>query len=444
VDEDAPGVEGLSENLRKLAERISLALQKAKRPLIISGCGCRSMPVIHAAANIARALCKDGRSAELCFTVPECNSLGLALMGGKSIGDAFTAVRRGEADAVIILENDLYRRADPAVLDEVLESAGHVVVIDHTSSATTAKAEAVLPCGTFAETEGSMINNEGRAQRYFKVLVPDGEIQESWRWLRDIMVAAGRHDAERWGGLDDIVAELVGELPEFVKLPEVAPPEGFRVKGLKIPRQPHRYSGRTAMEANINVHEPGPPEDPDSALAFSMEGYEGQPPPPLIARFWAPGWNSVQAVNKFQSEVGGPLRGGDPGRRVIEPSGETPYFRDVPDAFRFRAGEILVIPLYHLFGSEELSILSSWIAELAPKPYLALSPEFASSMRMKEGDEAALSVENNTYTLPVKYIASLPEGVAGIPSGMPGLEGIDLPAAGKVSLLRSAEEGEGS
>ena len=52
-----------------------------------------------------------------------------------------------------------------------------------------------------------------------------------------------------------------------------------------------------------------------------MEGYYGEhTPPPLIPRFWAPGWNSVQALTRFQEEVNGPLRGGDPGRRLIEPS----------------------------------------------------------------------------------------------------------------------------
>ena len=33
-----------------------------------------------------------------------------------------------------------------------------------------------------------------------------------------------------------------------------------------------------------------------------------------MSRLWAPGWNSVQAITKFQEEIGGPLRGGDPGR----------------------------------------------------------------------------------------------------------------------------------
>ncbi|MFT8139943.1 hypothetical protein ACMYM0_23555, partial [Salmonella enterica subsp. enterica serovar Enteritidis] len=82
---------------------------------------------------------------------------------------------------------------------------------------------------------------------------------------------------------------------------------------------PHRYSGRTAMRANISVHEPRQPQDIDTPFAFSMEGNNS----PLADRqqipfAWAPGWNSPQAWNKFQAEVGGKLRFGDPGVRLIE------------------------------------------------------------------------------------------------------------------------------
>ena len=76
------------------------------------------------------------------------------------------------------------------------------------------------------------------------------------------------------------------------------------------------------MTANKTVHEPKPPDDPDSALAFSMEGFAGDPPPVLVTRFWAPRWNSVQSVNKFQKEVGGPLRGSEPGVRLFDAQDE--------------------------------------------------------------------------------------------------------------------------
>src|SRR6185437_51302 len=74
-----------------------------------------------------------------------------------------------------------------------------------------------------------------------------------------------------------------------------APAAGFRVAGQKIPREPQRYSGRTAMTANLAVSEPKPPEDGNSPLSFTMEGYAPPPPETLTPFAWSPGWNSPQA-----------------------------------------------------------------------------------------------------------------------------------------------------
>ena len=53
--------------------------------------------------------------------MPECNSFGLALMGGAPLSQAFTAVRDGAVDAIVILENDLYRRAPAQSVDASIE-----------------------------------------------------------------------------------------------------------------------------------------------------------------------------------------------------------------------------------------------------------------------------------------------------------------------------------
>jgi NADH-quinone oxidoreductase subunit G len=430
LDPKSPLVADLPDEVRALAEDIAQALKEAERPLVVSGTSCGSEAVIQAAANVAWALCDNHRAAELCLTVPECNSLGLGLMDGGDLQAAFEALKSNTADTVIILENDLYRRAGAEAVDTALDAARHVIAIDHLNNATTAKAEVVLPGATFVEGDGTLVNNEGRAQRFYQVFVPEGDIQESWRWLRDIMVASGRSEASAWRTLDDITAALAEALPVFEAIPEIAPPTGFRVAGQKIPRQSPRYSGRTAMRANIDVSEPKPPEDPDSPLSFSMEGYEGEPPATLIPRFWAPGWNSIQSVNKFQEEVAGPLRGGDPGRRLIEPAQATKiaYFDQIPAAFEPRDGEWLIIPIHHIFGSEELSILTTGIAERAPQSYLALNPDDAAGLQVREGEAVELGIDGAAYRLPVKFMPALPVGIAGVPVGLPGLPGMVRPA----------------
>jgi NADH-quinone oxidoreductase subunit G len=427
LDPAAAAVPDLSSAARALAERIASALRAAQRPLVVSGISLGHAGIVQAAANVAWALCGHGLPAALCYTVPECNSLGLALLGDTSLEAAFQAAHAGAVDIAVVLENDLFRRADAGAVTAFLERCRRLIVIDHLAHATAARADVALPAGTFAEADGTLVNNEGRAQRFFQVFAPGAEIQESWRWLRDIMIAAGRDEMKAWRGLDDVIAALASALPVFARLPEVAPAADFRLVDQKIPRQPPRYSGRTAMLAHLSVQEPKPPDDPDTPLAFSMEGYPGPPPAPLIPFFWAPGWNSwQQSLAKFQSEVGGPLRG-DPGLRLIEPAEDGPveYFTAVPAAFRRRPHEWLLVPRFHIFGSEELSALSPAVAERLPRSYLALHPDDAAGLLLGPDAMVRLTIGAAAHRLPVRLDA-------GLPSGLPDGPWLVLPAWGRL------------
>jgi len=142
-------------------------LKTARKPLVISGMSCGSEAVMEAAANVAMAA-----HAAISLTASECNTVGAALMGGSPLTAAFEAVKNGRADTVIIIENDLYRRAPAAEVDAFLGAAKHVIVLDHLANPTTEKGELELPAGTFAESDGTFISSEGRAQRFFQVFVP--------------------------------------------------------------------------------------------------------------------------------------------------------------------------------------------------------------------------------------------------------------------------------
>jgi NADH-quinone oxidoreductase subunit G len=430
VDPAAPAVAGLAEEAAALASQVAAALTAAERPLVIAGSGCASAAVIEAAANVAWALCRRGRpSTQLHLVTPECNSMGLALMDGGSLDDALAAIAAGRTDTLVVLENDLYRRADRATVDRALAAARHLVVLDHLLHETAVRAEIALPAGSFAEADGTLVSSEGRAQRFFQVFVPEGDIQESWRWLKDAAIASGRNDAA-WPCLDEVTTACAAAVPALAAIADAAPAADFRVAGARIPRQPHRTSGRTALDAQVTVHEPKPPEDPDTPLSFTMEGYYGPMPPALLPYTWAPAWNSPQAINKFQQEVGGPLRGGDPGRRLIEPKpqSQAPYFADVPTAFATRPGAWLVLPLYEVFGSEELSRLAPAVAERVPEPYLAVGADDAVALGVAEGDPVSLSLAGATRHLTARIGLGLPAGTAGLFDLAP-----DLPAWGTVT-----------
>jgi len=195
------------------------------------------------------------------------------------------------------------------------------------------------------------------------------------------------------------------------------------------------------MFANVNVSEQKPPEDSDSALSFTMEGYKGMPPANLTPFFWAPGWNSVQAVNKYQVEIGGPLKGGPTGKRLFPNAlaREIAFLNQIPPAFEAKVGEWLIIPLPHIFGSEELSVYSPGIAARSPKPYIAISRHDAESLAIEENEVLQLQVQPlqtggtvlaSAYRLPVHIKDELPVGVAGLPYQISGLHGIAWPAKG--------------
>src|SRR5690606_40270221 len=93
-------------------QRIADAMLAAEKPLIIAGTPSQSEAILEAAANLALALHKRGKPVEISLTVPEANSLGLALLGGMSLDDALTTLETGDGDAVVILENDLSFRLD--------------------------------------------------------------------------------------------------------------------------------------------------------------------------------------------------------------------------------------------------------------------------------------------------------------------------------------------
>lgn len=430
ISDSSPEVPHLSEADQTLAQQIAAALKTARNPLIISGCSSGNEAVLKAAANIAAALCDQHIAAGIVLTVPECNSLGLAMLGGHRLESGFEAILNGYSDSVIILENNLYRSGNKETVDAFLKEAKQVLVLDHLHNATTEKAAILLPAGTFVEADGTLVSNEGRAQRFYQVYPTPEDIQESWRWLLNIGVALHHPLLSRWENLDDITRAIQEEDKQFKGLEAIAPPASYRIAGEKIPREPHRYSGRTAMNAHLNVSEPKPPSDPDSPLSFTMEGYRGQVPSPVIPFFWSPGWNSMQSVNKYQEEVGGHLRNGDPGIRLIEPvAGRTThYFTGVPEIFHPLRDHLFMVPLYHIFGSEELSIISPGIAQRVPDPYVALNSTDAGELELREGDLFRFTLGGQNYQLPVKLNDALTRGTAGLPKGLPGVPYAELPA----------------
>jgi NADH-quinone oxidoreductase subunit G len=422
----SPLPENMGPEAVDLAKSIAAILRQAKRPAIISGVCFGSASIVKAAANIASALNVINPETMLHVALPECNSLGVSCLGGGDIGVAVELLKNKQADTVFVLENDLFCRIDADIARALLDNADKVVVFDHVHTAVTDYADIVFPASTFAESTGTLISAEARAQRYFKALEPSPGVQESWRWIRDIMRASGRLEALHWNNLNDLLQALADKFPFLSKVVDAAPSADFRLNGMKIPRLSPRSSGKTATIGAKALER----KDLDAPLSYSMEGAYKNVPPALNTRYWSAGWNSVQALNKYLEAPGAELKGGDPGVKLFGPQKpvEPEYFRPPPGPFIARDDMLLALPRHHVFGSEELSAAADAISRICPKPScVALHPADALHYAVTETETIELSNSSTSYTFPVIIDSGLPKGTAAIPAGIPGARGMDLP-----------------
>jgi NADH-quinone oxidoreductase subunit G len=402
IDPTAPKVNDIPERLRILAEQIAKSLKEAKNPLIVTGTSIQDTAVLEAAANIAWALGNKANKAGLFVSLPESNSMGLGLLGGKSLNQALNTT----TDTVIILENDLYRSAEKEKVDAFLNNCKQVIVIDQINTATVQKADLVLPSGTFAESDGTFINNEGRAQRYYKVIPITDVVKDAWLWIADLNQASGKEAITSL----EVLTTTIAQNQVFSALADL-PKKGDE----KIAMQPLRYSGRTSMRANINLHEPKPAQDENSPMAFSMEGEKGSIPASITPFYWAPGWNSGQALSKYQSELNGAMKNESAAIMLLTSNGSANYFSAIPNAFNPSQEGLLIVPVYHIFGSGELSSLSAGITERNAVPTLFINSDEAQKLNLTDGADVAL--KNNKYMVQVNH--SIPKGVVALSAGLP-------------------------
>ena len=406
---------GLDDDAKAFAQTIADTLKAAKKPLIVSGTSLQDAAIMEAAAQVAQNLGNAG----LTLTVPEVNSMGLAIFGGHSLEQAFAQ----DYDTVVIVENDLYRRLPTAQVDAAL-AGKEVIVLDHSETETVKKANIVLSAASFAEGDGTVVSQEGRAQRFYQVYDPsyynpELAIKESWRWLHAIETGV-KGQPISWTVLDDVIDAVAKNVPALEAIQDVAPDAGFRVHGLKVAREPRRYSGRTAMRAPLSVHEPKQPTDQDTALTFSMEGYVGdQTPSPLVPFAWSAGWNSPQAWNKFQDKVGGHLKGGDSGIRLFDLLPKRPARTFVaPAPVLVNAESFRLVPMHHIFASGEFTIKTPAMESRIPDAVFAVGEQDATRLNLQDGQKITVKAGETSIVLPVQVIEYLPTGYIGYPIGL--------------------------
>ena len=361
-------IEAIDEDKPSHAKDIASTLLAAKRPLIISGTSLSSPNILKVSANLAAALARKNPSTGIFLCASEVNSVGVAMIDNTSNAEELLGNR---PETVIVLENDIDTRLGSALLDEVK----NLVVIDAMDNPTTSRSSIVLPAASFAESEGTFVNNEGRAQRSMATFNPAGDITPGYQLLSAL--GDDHLSASGWQ------QKLATEHASLAGVVTCAPDEQFRIEGSRVARMTHRASGRTAVLANVSVHEPQQPLDTESPLAFTMEGNQTRAPASLRPYTWSPGWNSNQSIHKFQDEVGGPDKSGPTGIRLLTGPIELTGFELSEEADANLIGQV------HIFGSDELSNEAAELSTLIPQPYARMSSATAASLEVSHHDGLA-------------------------------------------------------
>jgi NADH-quinone oxidoreductase subunit G len=378
-------------------DAITQVLAKAKKPLIISGTSTSSPDILRSAANVAAALKETNKNTGVCLCASECNSVGVALLDNQN---SMNALLDSSPDTVIVLENDLNAESTNE-LQQQLASIKNLVVIDHLDNATASISTVILPAATFAEAEGTYVNSEGRAQRSMAVFAPGhlgtaSSVDASYHLLDAI--------SERTRTSSEVRAEMVSQNPHLEKVIDAAPSDDFSVHGSKVARMSHRASGRTAMLADVSVHEPQQPLDADSAMSFSMEGVQQQAPASLRAFTWSPEWNSNQSIVKFQESVAGKDRFGESGVLILEKTQAAAVY----DTAVQETGRL--IRQHHIFGSDPLTCHAEELASLIPQLYIKMNSHAAKQLGVTATDGLVYQAEEQALEFQVVIEESTPDG----------------------------------
>lgn len=429
LDVNFPEVANLNILLKNKALLIAKKLISSKKSLIISGVHSFSASIVKSAINIAKAIKRNNINNHVGLTLltSSSNSLGVELIGGMSIECALERFKNKKADAIIFMEYDLYRFISQNDCDFFLKHKENIITIDHQYTETYKKSGITLPSVNFAESSGTIINFEGRAQRFFQCYDPlfynkDNCLFESWKWLHFLKSKINTLEVS-WLNLDDVVNAYSKKYPDLKEIQEAKEiSSNFRIYGQKIARSPIRLSGRTALRANIDVHEPCQPQDKNTMFSFSMEGYN-QPNKSLsyIPFAWYPGWNSPQAWNKFQEKVGKNLISGNSGIHLFKKNKKIigVYFNIILKN-TIKKKYWCIIPYYHLFGNEETTQYSPLIKKIISLEYALIGVSDSLELGLKKDSVIEFNCLNKDYRLGVQFSNHLNQKQIGLPIGRKG------------------------
>lgn len=424
INKNFSKIKNIKDKIKKKAYLISKFLINAKKPLIISGTHSGSSEIIKSATNIANSLKKNNKDVGMVFIFSTSNTVGVSLIKGMSLENSFKRIKYENIDTLFIMENNIYRYLSEKKINNYFKKVKNIIYIDHQKNKIFKKANLSLPSTSFSESNGTIINYEGKAQRFFKVFNPNSYNKnsnklESWRWINDIRLKLNKNSIN-WLKYDNIINHCINKIPKLLPIKLISPNSNFKIYNKKITRYPSRYSGISSMYSNINIHEYFRKKDKDTMFDFNFEGINR----PNIYNYhipfvWFPKWNSLNSINKFKYNIiKDKLKKNNLGMCFLKSKEKEIKFFNINIKFT-KKKYFRVLPFYLLFGSEELTQNLSIFKEITLKSInIIFNTKDAKKINIKNNDIIKFNCKNQIYTLPVLCSNTFAKGNVGLPLGI--------------------------
>ena len=390
------------------------ALKHAKKPVIISGSSQKNVHLLLALVRLYQAVDQDkDKSPQLFLALEEANSLGLAMLRPRSMQELLHTLENKSIDNALVLENDLAWRLSEKSFSTLTKSIPNIIALDSLSTETTKRASMVLPALSFAESTGSLVSCEGRLQKYLSVYKNRDDLMSSFHLLMSLK------NPSQVTTIDDIQSQLAADLQIPTAAFDALYHADLKIMGKGIARQTPQASGRTALYANVSIHEQKPPQDIDSPLVYSMEGARKKIPLPLIASYSEPGWNSVQSEFKKDLGIFHPSHDKPGGVRLFEKTkanaNVTLAKGDSIEKTSFP--KVFIMPGYNLFASMERARFAKAVASRIPLIEARVSKIDAQAQNLPANFNVIVETSIGKLAMPAK-VCDIPAGVVVLPHGL--------------------------
>jgi NADH-quinone oxidoreductase subunit G len=106
---------------------------------------------------------------------------------------------------------------------------------------------------------------------------------------------------------------------------------------------------------------------------------------------------------------------------LVQPGREVSFAGQVPGAIKPSSNQVLIVPAYHMFGSDMLGRYTKGIQDRSPEPYVLMNTKDAGRLGFTAGQKIKINLCGKDFELELKLAEHIAEGAAAVPAGLPGL-----------------------